>query len=145
MSVVSPAVTDWPDRAASAAGQATVKINGRDVQVEWTRTAGAELAQRQQPLVVEVELYFSCLVKKFVHFHEASDVDTARGHELVAVTPLLSVFFRPVMSAACSMDDAARLGRQPETEIDSNAVRKMAPKRIHIDHRKRAWSGEVWF
>ncbi|MCK9199885.1 MAG: hypothetical protein M0P59_06265 [Gallionella sp.] len=50
----------------------TVQINGRQVSVEWTKSAARELAQRAQPLVVELELYFSCLVKKFVHFHETT-------------------------------------------------------------------------
>lgn len=41
----------------------TVEINGRQVLVEWSKAAARELAQRGQPLVVELELYFSCLVK----------------------------------------------------------------------------------
>ena len=53
-----------------AASQAMVSINGRDVLIEWTRAAAAELARRPRPLIVEVELYFSCLVKKYVLFHE---------------------------------------------------------------------------
>lgn len=48
----------------------TIEINGRSVSVEWTKAAARELTRRTQPLVVELELYFSCLVKKFVHFHE---------------------------------------------------------------------------
>ena len=130
---------------AAAAGQATVKINGRDVLVEWTRAAGTALAQRDRPLLVEVELYFSCLVKKFVHFHESAGPNAARGHELAVVSPQLSVFFRPVMSTACSMDEAERLGRQPETDIDTGAVRKLAPRRIHIDRSRKGWSGQAWF
>ena len=42
----------------------TIRINGRPVSVEWTNSAARELSQRAQPLVVELELYFSCLVKK---------------------------------------------------------------------------------
>ncbi len=117
----------------------TVQINGRPVTVEWTQAAAHELVQRAQPLVVELELYFSCLVKKFVHFHE-----TAPQRETVAVSDKLSVFFRPVTSTACSFEVADRLGRQPEIEIDTPNARKIAPRRVSIDYVRGEWRGEFW-
>jgi hypothetical protein len=117
----------------------TVQINGRLVSVEWTRAAARELARRTHPLVVELELYFSCLVKKFVHFHE-----TAPQRDTVAVSDKLAVFFRPVTSTACSFEVADRLGRQPEIELDNPNVRKMAPKRVKLDFVRGAWQGDYW-
>lgn len=117
----------------------TILINSRPVAVEWTKAAARELAQRAQPLVVELELYFSCLVKKFVRFHE-----TAPQRDTVAVSDKLAVFFRPVTSTACSFEVADRLGRQPEIELDNPHVRKMAPKRVKIDFVRGNWSGEFW-
>ena len=122
-----------------AASQAMVSINGRDVLIEWTRAA-AELARRPRPLIVEVELYFSCLVKKFVLFHEQ-----VGDREVAVVNNRLSVFFRPVMSPACSIEAAELLGRQPEADIPGDAVKKIAPRRVRIDRRKNAWTGEAWF
>jgi hypothetical protein len=115
---------------------ATVVINGKKVVVEWTAEATRELARRQSPLFVELELYFSCLVKKFVHFREDS-----RGKPTVAASEKLQLYFRPVTSTACSFEVAERLGRQPEIEIDSKATRRMAPKRVSIDHVDGAWCG----
>lgn len=117
----------------------TVQINGRPVLVEWSKAAARELAKRTQPLVVELELYFSCLVKKFVHFHE-----TAPLRDTVAVSDKLAVFFRPVTSTACSFEVADRLGRQPEIELDTPSVRKVAPKRVEIDFVRGAWRGSYW-
>lgn len=117
----------------------TVQINGREVSVEWSKAAARELARRAQPLVVELELYFSCLVKKFVHFH-----DTAPQRDTVAVSDKLAVFFRPVTSTACSFEVADRLGRQPEIELDTPNVRKIAPKRVSIDYVRGAWQGNYW-
>ena len=125
---------------AHAASQAMVSINGRDVLVEWTRAAAAELARRPRPLIVEVELYFSCLVKKYVLFHEQ-----VGDREVAVVNNSLSVFFRPVMSTACSIEAAELLGRQPEADIPGDAVKKIAPRRVRIDRRKNAWTGEAWF
>jgi hypothetical protein len=117
----------------------TVEINGRQVMVEWSKAAARELAQRTQPLVVELELYFSCLVKKFVHFHEEGS-----QRATVAVSDKLAVFFRPVTSTACSFEVADQLGRQPEIELDTPNVRKIAPKRVKLDFVRGNWLGEFW-
>ncbi len=117
----------------------TVEINGRAVTVEWSKAAARELALRTQPLVVELELYFSCLVKKFVHFHE-----TPPQRATIPVSDKLAVFFRPVTSTACSFEVADRLGRQPEIELDTPNTRKIAPKRVEIDFVRGAWRGEFW-
>lgn len=117
----------------------TVEINGRQVLVEWSKAAARELAQRSQPLVVELELYFSCLVKKFVHFHEGQ-----QQRDTITVSDKLAVFFRPVTSTACSFEVADRLGRQPEIELDTPNVRKIAPKRVKLDFVRGNWLGEFW-
>ena len=117
----------------------SVQINGRTVSVEWTRSAGRELARRAHPLIVEMELYFSCLVKKFVHFHEA-----APDRRIVHVNDKLSVYFRPVTSTACSFEVADRLGRQPEIELDTPNSRKMAPRLLRIDFVQGQWQGNFW-
>ncbi len=116
--------------------RAIVVINGKDVLVEWSAAAERELARRQAPLFVELELYFSCLVKKFVHFR-----DDSRGRPTVAASDKLHLYFRPVTSTACSFEVAERLGRQPEIDIDSQALRKIAPKRVAISHERGAWRG----
>ena len=117
----------------------TVQINGRPVLVEWTRSASRELAKRAQPLVVELELYFSCLIKKFVHFHEAIP-----DRITTAVTDKLVIFFRPVTSTACSFEVADRLGRQPEIELDTPNSRKIAPRLVKIDFVHGQWQGNYW-
>ena len=90
----------------------SVSINGKDVLVEWTSAAARALELREAPLFVEMELYFSCLVKKFVHFRE-----DARGRPAVAATDKLFIYFRPVTSTRCTFAVADQLGRQPEIEI----------------------------
>ncbi len=114
-------------------------INGREVLVEWTASAERAMQARSTPLVVELELYFSCLVKKFVHFR-----DTAGRRSVAWVNDRLAIYFRPVASTACSWETAQRLGRQPEAEIDTPAIRRVAPKRVRIDYRRATWIGEYW-
>jgi hypothetical protein len=49
-----------------------VSLNGRMVDVEISPSAMQVLVLRATPLYVELELYFSSLVKKFAHFREDS-------------------------------------------------------------------------
>ncbi len=117
-----------------------VSLNGRTVAVEISTAARAALAQRSAPLYVELELYFSCLVKKFVHFR-----DDARGRATVAVDDKLLLYFRPVTSTACTFEVAERLGRQPEMDIDCEALHHVAPKRVRIDFTDGKWKGSYEF
>jgi len=119
--------------------QAHVLINGKPLLVEWSRRADHALQSRNTPLIVELELYFSCLIKKFVHFRSE-----AAARTLTPVNDRLTVYFRPVMSTACSPETAKQLGRQPETEITTEAVHRIAPKRLWIDNRHGEWVGEFW-
>lgn len=115
-------------------------INGKPVVVEWMQRADRALRARDTPLIMELELYFSCLVKKFVHFR--SDV----GHHVPAhVTDKLVTYFRPVTSTACSWDEARQRDRQPEIEIDVPVVQRLAPKHVFIDYRMDAWQDEYEF
>jgi hypothetical protein len=114
-------------------------INGKTVLVTWSRRAAHALAARPEPLIVELELYFSCLVKKFVHFRAPRD-----ARPVSWVNDKLAIFFRPVTSTSCSWDTAAQLGRQPETDIDTPATRRIAPKRVELDFKNGAWVAEYF-
>lgn len=113
---------------------ATVTVHGKPVTVTWTAEAERQLGLRRGPLYLELELYFSCLVKKFVHFH-----DTAPARATVPVTDKFHLHFRAVTSTACSMELADRLGRQPETELDNPVVRRMAPRQVNLDFVRGKW------
>jgi hypothetical protein len=127
------------ERHADGRSTAVVSINGRPVAVEWSCAAAQALASRRVPLVVELELLFSCLVRKTVRFHDA----LPHGHR-IAVTDALQLCFRPVTAEACSMELAERLGRQPVTPIDTPAARRLAPQRVRLDHARGRWQGEFW-
>jgi hypothetical protein len=117
----------------------TIAINGKSVVLEWTRSADRALVERNRPLVVELELYFSCLVKKFVRFH-----DEPAGGAAVGVNDKLMLRFRSVTSTACTMEAAERLGRQPEIELDTAVSKRFAPRRIRLDYHGNQWQGEFW-
>ena len=116
---------------------ATISINARPIRVEWTQRAQYELDHRSLPLVVELEVYFSCMVKMNIHFLDAPKIN----NPTTAVSDKLLIYFRPVTSTECSLELGARLGRQPEIELHNNAAAGMVPKYVFLDFKKRKWIG----
>lgn len=116
---------------------ATISISDRPIRVEWTQRAQRELEQRSSPLVAELEVYFSCMVKMKIHFLDAPKND----NPTTPVCDKLLIYFRPVTSTECSLELGARLGRQPEIELHNKAVTGMVPKHVFIDFKDGKWMG----
>ncbi len=114
--------------------QATVEILGKQVLVEWSASADKAMSARASPLMVEMELYFSCLVRKTVRFGS-----TALIRYSATVTPQLQVVFRPVMTTVCKVSE---VDDEPPLE-DFNILKPEAfvPKRLYIDFKRGQWIG----
>lgn len=115
-----------------------VDIHGKAVQIAWTAAAEKEMLQRQSPLLAEMELYFSCLIRKRVRFNEA-----AGGAEAVAVNGHLRVGFRPVMTQHCVIDETP--GRVPLAEFPIVNPKAFVPHWLHLDFRRGQWEGEFGY
>jgi len=116
----------------------TVVLGERQVEVRWTGRAARELQRREQPLAVELQLYFSCVVKKRVLFHESEPRDAT------PVTEKLRMSFRAVLSAAC--DPLEFAARYPQGEVLSNtAAARMVPRLLELDFRRGGWEGEFYY
>ena len=109
-----------------------VAFGAKQVSVEVSQAAGCELARRSVPLLVEMELYFSCLIRKKVRFyHEAAE------GEFISATDKLSVGFRPVMTQKCSVHDVD--GAPPLTDFEIKKPASFIPHWLRIDFRKGEW------
>jgi hypothetical protein len=112
-----------------------VVMGNKNLRVEWTDRANRVLQTRSQPLIIEMQLYFSCVVKKRVLFHDSSKLD------VTDVNNSLKIAFRPIQSAVCDPEEFAKnypLGRV----LDSPAAAKMIPSRLAIDLKQGGWEGE---
>ncbi len=113
---------------------AEVHLQGHQLSLSATSRAARALARRKQPLLVEMQLYFSCLVKKKVIFHEDGE------HGGQAVGDQLSVEFRTVDALTC--DPVAFAANYPERrQLTSVAATKMHPSRLYLDLRHGQWEG----
>jgi hypothetical protein len=116
----------------------SVAFGAKQVSVEISRAAGRELARRSMPLMVEMELYFSCLIRKKVRFY-----DDAAGGEFISATDRLCVGFRPVMTQKCSVHDVD--GAPPLTDFEIKNPANFIPHWLRIDYRKGEWTGEFGY
>ena len=114
-----------------------VNIFGKKVTVSLSNTAIKALSTRDKPLIAEMELYFSCLIRKKVRFRENMEGN------LVDVVDQFSVRFRPVMTKSCSIDYE---GDEPPLEdFPIEKPEAFVPHWLKIDFKKDEWIGEFGF
>lgn len=114
-----------------------IEIQGKAVAVSLSKAAEKALAMRDKTLIAEMELYFSCLIRKQVRFKE-----NVEGN-LVNVTEQLAVRFRPVMTKTCGIDYE---GDEPPLEdFPIEKPEAFVPHWLKIDFKNNEWMGEFGF
>lgn len=115
-----------------------VRINQRDVEVNWSERAERALQDCRQPLIVELQLYFSCVVQKRVVFHQRAEFDT------VVVSNRLEIAFRPIASAVCDPREFA-LNHPAGKDLSRGVAVRMIPRNVEIDYRQSNWEGQFGY
>lgn len=118
----------------------SINVRGKAVCVEWTRRAEKVLQQRNLPLIVEMQLYFTCVVKKRVLFHENAGT-IKQEIETISVNDKLIAGFRPVQSTSCDPVEFAN-NFPVKREFKTTAANSMGPSGLKIDFIEGEWVGE---
>lgn len=114
-----------------------ITLADKPLEIRLSRAAELALAQRSTPLLAEMELLFSCLIRKKVRFYEqGADTGTPASKEL-------SVRFRPVMTRQCSVSTLD--GPPSSDDFPIKNVRPYVPHWLSIDFRKGQWLGEFGY
>lgn len=113
-----------------------VIILGRSVNVETSKAADQAMEKLTAPLQVEMELYFSCLIRKAVRFGGA-----ACGKTFSDAGPKLRIGFRPVQTKNCGIS-ALTSPDVPLTDLPIVKPEPFVPKWLKIEYGKNGWSGE---
>jgi hypothetical protein len=117
-----------------------VALGSRELELRFTPRATAQLDAELEPLDIELELYFSCLIRKRVYVRREPRADvTARGR----VNEHVTVSFRPVMTKACAVHDVA--GAPDLEPIPLVRPGAFTPKWLHLDFRHGDWVGEFGY
>ncbi len=116
----------------------TVVLGNKKLRVEWTDRANDALQARSEPVIIEMQLYFSCVLKKRVLFHEHSESGATE------VNSSMKVLFQAVQSAACDPHEFAE-NFPIDKVLGSSAASKMIPSKLRVDFRQERWVGEFGY
>lgn len=115
--------------------QKEIDYHGKALLVRWTKRAERELTTRRNPLIAELQIYFSCVVQKRVLFHEQCEFPVED------VNNKLKMMLRPVEAESC--DPLEYASNHPVShEYTSNAAQKFRPSWLALDYKNGQWSGE---
>lgn len=111
-------------------------MNKHELVIKLTQRADQALAKLPHALTIEMQLYFSCMVKKRVLFHTQ-----AIPFESDQVTPQLNIAYRSVQSDTCSPEEFAASHPQKKV-LDNPVTNNMAPSELSVDYVENKWKGD---
>lgn len=117
----------------------TVQILGRSVVVELSKVAEKNLKDRQHHLCLEMELYFSCMIRKQVNVRAAIDNGMS-----VFVNDKLEIGFRPVMTKICSVNSCDG-DSPPVSDFPIAKAERYIPHWLKVDYKKGKWVSEFGY
>lgn len=112
-----------------------INIRNKVVRIKWTRRAEQALQQRNSPLIIEMQLYFSCTIKKRVLFHDQATF------EILPVNKRFSLAFHPVESRSCDPLEFAN-NFPVKRKFDTPGSLKMRPSGLEFDFKNGLWVGQ---
>ncbi len=109
--------------------------------VELSEAARRALDARAAPLYVEMELFFSCLIRKRLLWDRPPPADavlmpSSDDH------PRLVVWFHPVMAQHCALPNDAALDDLPLMDFPLSRREAFRPHWLRLDYRSGAFCGE---
>jgi len=113
-------------------------LEGKPFRVTLSAAAQRELARRSTPLIAEMELYFSCLIRLRVRFYERDEEASA-----TPVNAQISVRFRPVMTRSCDLHEVE--GKPPLGDFPIVKRAPYVPHWLSLDYKKGEWVGEFGY
>jgi hypothetical protein len=116
----------------------TLKLGSRELRLDLTSSAEQQLGRETNPLDIEMELYFSCLVRKRVHFRSTPHPDVAAR---TALSERVAVSFRPVVGRPGALCDVAEA---PLDAIKLARPEAFTPKWLRLDYHGN-WRGEFGY
>lgn len=115
----------------------SIMLHGKKVSVNISDAARSRLQDVEAPLLFDIELYFSCLIKKVCHFSEMeNDENVSR------VIEGLYLRFRATMTSQCSIGDFDR-----KRAADFPIVRQTPyiPNWVTLDFAGNQWVGDFGY
>lgn len=119
--------------------QRLTSFQGRTLRLTVSERAQQQLVRRASPLFLEMELYFSCLIRKRVLVRESIDENDA-----VVLADKLVASFRPVVTQACAMREVER-DNPPVKDMPIQHPERFYPHWLTLDFRHGEWCAEFGY
>ena len=116
-------------------------MSKKTVKVQTSPRASAMLSKLDKPLAVEMEIYFSCLIRLRVRFPDTLKKEFI---PVAADNAQVNLYFSPIMTTHCNIDEIR--GRDPDTEyFPIQKPEKFTPKWLKLDYKNNTWQGEFGY
>lgn len=116
-------------------------MSHKTVSVQISPRARAQLERLESPLAVEMEVYFSCLIRLRVNFPAIIKDDFI---PVASDNSQVKLFFSPIMTSHCNISEIR--GRDPDTEyFPIQKPEKFTPKWLKLDYKHNQWQGEFGY
>ena len=102
-----------------------------------TKAAERNLSQLNNPLDVQLELLFSCVIRKRVLFRIPEGVTT---YPMVNGDERVNICFRPVMTKVCLVSEVEDVPDMEDFPIQR--INAFMPRWLRLDFRKGEWWGD---
>ena len=116
----------------------TITMLGKTIDVRLTKRAVKHLEKRTKILCLEMELYFSCMIRKQVRV-----LDSMNTKLVAPIGNNLVVGFRPVMTKVCSVAETEC--KPPLTDFPIKKPENYIPSWLKVDFRKGKWVGDFGY
>ena len=137
---VDDSITDH--RLAERCYRGEVTLLDKRVRIAVSQSALEAARTSARPVLAQLELYFSCLVRKQVRFCELENAEP-RTPAIASATAQLFTGFRALTTRHRRMADA---GREPPAEtVPLSKPERFLPDWIRIDFRDGMWLGDYGY
>ena len=124
-------------------------FHNKDIDVQLSATAHKQSKSLPSTLVIEIQIYFSCLLGKRLGFYSDNNIDNTYPldkdsfAEILAdsqtITENINLRFNTVMTKSCSVSEQA--GPPPVTDFKIANQKPYVPSWLTIDYKNGVWSG----
>jgi len=124
-----------------------ITMLGKTIKLDISKKAKQQLETRTHPLYVEMELYFSCLLRKEIRIREnmREAFGDKRDKEFCArISDALHISFRPVMTKSCSVSSCEG-DSPPLSDFPIEKPQHYVPKWLKLDFKKGEWCGDFGY
>lgn len=125
-------------------------FHNKDIDIQLSAAAEKQSKKLSSTLVIEIQIYFSCLLGKRLAFYSNDSMantyplDKDTFTELLAdsqtLTENIKLRFNTVMTKSCSVSDQA--GPPPVTDFKIAKQKPYVPNWLTIDYKNGIWSGK---